>query len=166
MHAVRNINLCTKDCLCLYVCPTGATNTETGQIDANKCLEGCRLCVDACPSNAISMIPDAFPEQQFKTDDTKKIMGQLSKNKTVQENLAKQLALHTDSPITNQLMRAIEMSNRVIAEDILRESGFMLPQSSDVLKFLKDLLIKNLYTDLPKDAINQLIQIIESEKVT
>ena len=35
MRAVRNIRLCTKDCLCLYVCPTGATDTETGQIDAD-----------------------------------------------------------------------------------------------------------------------------------
>ena len=26
-YAVRNIRLCEKDCLCLYVCPTGATNT-------------------------------------------------------------------------------------------------------------------------------------------
>ena len=24
-YAVRNLRLCTKDCLCLYVCPTGAT---------------------------------------------------------------------------------------------------------------------------------------------
>ena len=26
--AVRNLRLCTKDCICLYVCPTGATDTE------------------------------------------------------------------------------------------------------------------------------------------
>ena len=26
--AVRNLRLCTKDCLCLYVCPTGATDTR------------------------------------------------------------------------------------------------------------------------------------------
>lgn len=25
--AVRNLRLCTKDCLCLYVCPTRATDT-------------------------------------------------------------------------------------------------------------------------------------------
>lgn len=56
MHAVRNIRLCTKDCLCLYICPTGATDTETGQIDAEKCISGCRVCVDACPSHAISLI--------------------------------------------------------------------------------------------------------------
>ena len=35
MKAVRNIRLCTKDCMCLYVCPTGATDTENGQIDAS-----------------------------------------------------------------------------------------------------------------------------------
>jgi len=58
MHASRNIRLCTKDCLCLYVCPTGATDTENGQIDADKCLSGCRVCVDACPSHAISLVPD------------------------------------------------------------------------------------------------------------
>ena len=38
--AVRNLRLCTKDCLCLYVCPTGATDTENSIIDVAKCL-GC-----------------------------------------------------------------------------------------------------------------------------
>ena len=31
--AVRNLKLCMKDCLCLYVCPTGATDTENSIID-------------------------------------------------------------------------------------------------------------------------------------
>ena len=31
--AVRNIRLCSKDCLCLYVCPTGASDTENSIID-------------------------------------------------------------------------------------------------------------------------------------
>ena len=31
--AVRTLRLCTKDCLCLYVCPTGATDTENSIID-------------------------------------------------------------------------------------------------------------------------------------
>ncbi|MGN0415634.1 MAG: ATP/GTP-binding protein [Agathobacter sp.] len=30
--AVRNLRLCTKDCLCLYVCPVGATDTENSVI--------------------------------------------------------------------------------------------------------------------------------------
>ena len=41
--AVRNLRLCTKDCLCLYVCPTGATDTENSIIDVTKCL-GCGIC--------------------------------------------------------------------------------------------------------------------------
>ena len=39
-YAVRNLRLCTKDCLCLYVCPTGATDTENSVIDPEKCI-GC-----------------------------------------------------------------------------------------------------------------------------
>ena len=39
-YAVRNLRLCTKDCLCLYVCPTGATDTENSIIDPEKCI-GC-----------------------------------------------------------------------------------------------------------------------------
>ena len=62
MFAVRNIKLCTKDCMCLYVCPTGATDTENGKIDESKCIDGCRLCVDACPSNAIYLVYDRYPE--------------------------------------------------------------------------------------------------------
>ena len=53
--AVRNIRLCTKDCLCLYVCPTGATDTENSIIDTDKCV-GCGKCAAACPSGAISMV--------------------------------------------------------------------------------------------------------------
>ena len=33
LFAVRNLRLCTKDCLCLYVCPTGASDTEDSIID-------------------------------------------------------------------------------------------------------------------------------------
>ena len=55
-YAVRNLRLCTKDCLCLYVCPTGATDTENSIIDPEKCI-GCGACAETCPSAAISMVP-------------------------------------------------------------------------------------------------------------
>ena len=78
--AVRNLRLCTKDCLCLYVCPVGATDTENSIIDINKCI-GCGACADACPSSAISMVPKVYPPQQPKTDEVKSVLNALSKNK-------------------------------------------------------------------------------------
>ena len=51
-YAVRNLRLCTKDCLCLYVCPTGATDTENSVIDADKCI-GCGVCLEHCPQGCI-----------------------------------------------------------------------------------------------------------------
>ena len=66
-YAVRNLRLCTKDCLCLYVCPSGATDTENSVIDPEKCI-GCGACAEACPSSAISMVPKELPPQQPKEE--------------------------------------------------------------------------------------------------
>ena len=52
--AVRNLRLCTKDCLCLYVCPTGATDTENSIIDVDKCL-GCGVCASRCPNGSLKL---------------------------------------------------------------------------------------------------------------
>ena len=89
--AVRNIRLCTKDCLCLYVCPVGATDTENSIIDVNKCI-GCGACAGACPSGAISMVPKEYPPQQAKTDDVKAVLNALSENKANEEKAAIQIA--------------------------------------------------------------------------
>ena len=51
--AMRNLRLCTKDCLCLYVCPTGAADTENSIIDREKCI-GCGACASACPQKCIT----------------------------------------------------------------------------------------------------------------
>ena len=158
MHAVRNIRLCTKDCLCLFVCPTGATDTESGQIDPDKCISGCRLCVDACPSHAISLVPEEYPKQQEKTDDVKKVLGILSKSKTEQELIAREVKESSEDPLTGQLAAAVEMSNRLMAEDFLREAGFMLPQSQETLTLLEHLAASDQSSDFPRAAAEQLIR--------
>ena len=56
-YAVRTIRLCEKDCLCLYVCPTGASDTENSVIDAEKCI-GCGLCTTRCEFDAIHLSRD------------------------------------------------------------------------------------------------------------
>jgi len=160
MHAVRNIRLCTKDCLCLYVCPTGATDTETGQIDAFKCLSGCRICVDACPSHAISLIPDEFPPQQEKTASVKNALMALAESKTEQEQIAFRIAETTDSPILRQVAEAFGRSNRLMAEDLLRESGYMLPQSQNVAKLLESLLIVEQPDDFPEATVKRLLELV------
>lgn len=158
MYAVRNIRLCTKDCLCLYVCPTGATDTETGQIDREKCISGCRLCVDACPSHAISLVPGEYPLQQEKTGEVKRALGVLSRSKTEQEVAAYQLAETSQDKAVKQLAEAIGLSNRIMAEDLLREAGFMLPQSGEALKLIESLIASEKSDDFPREAAEKLLE--------
>lgn len=158
-YAVRNGRLCTKDCLCLYVCPSGATDTETGKIDASKCISGCRLCVDVCPSGAISLVPDKFPPQQSKKNEVVNSLLALLESKVEQENIAKSiLASSTDSKEQN-LLRAIISSNRIMAEDIIREAGYMLPQSENSIKLLKEEKDESL-----KETVSKLISLLSLEK--
>jgi len=147
-YAVRNIRLCTKDCLCLYVCPTGATDTENSIIDVSKCT-GCGDCADACPSGAISMVPFVYPPQQPKTESVVSMMNALLRSKSEQENIA--------AGLSGRLAKAIEKSNRIMAEDIIREAGYMLPQSQNTKDFLQSLLDKN-PEGLPREAVEKLLE--------
>ena len=148
-YAVRNLRLCTKDCLCLYVCPTGATDTENSIIDVAKCI-GCGDCADSCPSGAITMMPYELPEQQPKDDKVTDANRRLILSKAEAENLASQ--------IPGALGKAIERSSRLMAEDLCREAGFMLPQSRNAKEFLKKI---RSYPGVPKEADDSLLNSIE-----
>ena len=160
MHAVRNIKLCTKDCLCLYVCPTGATDTEDGQIDAQNCLSGCRACVDACPSHAISLVPEVYPAPQVKKDDSIDMLLNQLNSKSRQHVAAKKIARKTDDPILKQLATSISKSNMIMAEDLIREAGFLLPQGETVKNLLKALVEDNQDKDFPIDDVNRLLAML------
>lgn len=161
MPAVRNIRLCTKDCICLYVCPTGATDTETGQIDPDKCLKGCRACVDSCPSHAISLVPDSYPPQQEKTDEICASLRHLAESKVRQEQAALKAAQTSKNPVERQLAKSVAMSNALMAEDLMREAGYMLPQSSNAADLLKSLLDTPQPDDFPKDAVDELLKLLK-----
>ena len=128
--AVRNVRMCEKDCLCLYVCPTGASDTENSVIDAEKCIGG-GACAEACPAGAISLVPKEYPPQQVKTEAVIAALRQLVSSKAEQERMA--------AALPGPLAKALEKSNRIMAEDLLRESGFMLPQSGEVFQVLVDM---------------------------
>lgn len=155
-YAVRNIRLCTKDCLCLYVCPTGATDTENSIIDVAKCI-GCGDCADACPSGAISMVPKEYPKQQNKTQPVIDALKALMRSKSEQENIV--------AGLPGKLAVAIEKSNHIMAEDIIREAGYMLPQSENAQEFLQSLLGEKQPEGFPKETVKKLLEAFnKSEK--
>ena len=147
-YAVRNIRLCTKDCLCLYVCPTGATDTENSVIDLARCT-GCGACADACPSKAISMVPKAYPPQQEKTNKTVEALRKLARSKAKAEGLA--------AALPGKLAAALERSNHILLEDLLREAGYMLPQSENARLFLTTVLERETHPAFPKAAAESLL---------
>ena len=163
--AVRNLRLCTKDCLCLYVCPVGATDTENSIIDTEKCI-GCGVCADSCPSGAISMGPLEYPVQQAKTSVVVDALNAMSKAKAVKEKAARQISSSTDASGLKRLMKAVAKSERLVSEDIIRESGYMLPQSDNAHTLLEYFVANQPSEDFPVDAAKKLLSLIPNNEKT
>ena len=157
--AVRNLRLCTKDCLCLYVCPVGATDTENSIIDVDKCI-GCGVCAAACPSSAISMVPAEYPPQQPKTDSVRAVLNELAQSKMDGEKSALQIAAATNLDGLSRLMTAVARSERLIAEDIMREAGYMLPQSGNTHELLEKLIQNPPTEDFPAAAAKRILELV------
>jgi len=139
MYASRNITLCNKDCVCLFVCPTGATDTETGQIDREACIDGCRLCVDACPSHAIYLVMEKYANPQTKAPDLSETLMEFCDRKRQEEVMALAHAAGSMEAGAGRLARAIAHSARILAEDCAREAGYMTPQGAPTRTLLTEL---------------------------
>ena len=155
--AVRNLRLCTKDCLCLFACSTGATDTENSIIDVEKCI-GCGACADACPSKAISMVPVEYPAQQEKTDGVVAALREMAQRKADQEKMSAKIAKDTDKEGLYRLMTAFQKSIRLLGADLMRESGFMLPQSDNAKGIIQSLIDTPPTPDFPADTAKELLE--------
>jgi Fe-S-cluster-containing hydrogenase component 2 len=156
MYAARNIALCNKDCVCLFVCPTGATDTEDGQIDRDRCVEGCRACVDACPAHAIYLVMQNYPEPPLKNAELSKTVMEFCARKSAQEGIAGAVAQRDANPVESRIARALARSCRILAEDCAREAGYMTPQCRATGELLEKLATES--DGEVKSIVGQLIQ--------
>jgi Fe-S-cluster-containing hydrogenase component 2 len=124
----------------MFVCPTGATDTETGQIDAAACLDGCRRCVDACPSHAIALVLDNYPQPAAKNDKVASRLLSLLDRKFAEEKTAQALQAGGSSPAAALVATALARSLRIVEEDCAREADYLIPQSHAVRSLLGELL--------------------------
>ena len=90
---------------------------------------GCEACVQICPHSAISMVPEEYPPQQPKDEAVLEKTRALTSSKAREEKMARQLAENAPEGL-KRLMKAAAGSMRLVNEDLLRESRYMLPQSA------------------------------------
>jgi rubrerythrin len=102
------------------------------------------------------MVPEVYPPQQPKTEEVIKVLRTLLRSKTEQECIA--------SALPGKLAVAIEKSNQIMAEDIIREAGFMLPQSDNSIDFLKTLIDQQQPEGFPKAAAEELLESLKENK--
>ena len=106
------------------------------------------------------MVPQDYPPQQSKEASILSLSHVLTHHKARQEQLVKQLAQTSSSDELYRLMKAFEKSIRLVNEDILRESGYMLPQSTQVHDLLKTWIQDPPLDDFPRDIAQNLLDMI------
>ena len=98
------------------------------------------------------MVPKELPPQQEHSGAVTSAMNAMVRSKAEQESMA--------AGLPGALAAAIEKSCRIQAEDIIREAGYMLPQSENAHEFLQQLIDNPPASDFPKAAAEKLVSIL------
>jgi rubrerythrin len=109
-------------------------------------------------------MPETFPSPQLKTNAVVAALLPLSESKTEQEQVANRIASAADSPIARQLALALSKSNRLMTEDLLREAGYMLPQSAAVQALIQTWLDAPPTEDFPTGTAEKLLTLLKKNK--
>ena len=93
------------------------------------------------------MVLEKLPPQQPKDDTVIKALRSMIQSKATAESIASQLP--------GTLSKAVAKSSRLMAEDLCREAGFMLPQSGNTKEKKKK--IRSI-PGIPTEAVNFLLE--------
>ena len=104
------------------------------------------------------MLPRVYPKQKVKDIRVVKELFIIADSKIEQIKILKYLMSKSNNDDEKRLYKALIHSNKVIIEDLFREAGYMLPQSSNANKLLISLKDKDEEVD---KIINKLLDKLE-----
>jgi hypothetical protein len=110
------------------------------------------------------MVPWFYPPQQPKEDSVCEALNAMAQSKMDAEKSALQISASTNKDGLARLMKAVAKSERLIAEDIMREAGYMLPQSHNTHMLLEN-LIKNPPEGFPVEAAEKLLAMLPDNEL-
>jgi rubrerythrin len=102
------------------------------------------------------MVPEVYPPQQRKTEAVANVLKSLMRSKSEQEKIA--------AGLPGKLAAAIEKSNHIMAEDLIREAGYMLPQSDNAQDFLRLILEWKQPDDFPREIVEKLLEAFDKNE--
>ena len=87
-------------------------------------------------------------------------MRALVRSKAEQARIAAGAARAASNADSIVLALAIEKSNRLMAEDLMREAGYLLPQGLPARQLLEGLLNGRQPDGFPRDAVTRLLELL------
>ena len=90
-------------------------------------------------------------------------MNSVAQRKADEEKEALQIAEAAEADGLYRLMKAVAKSERLVAEDIMREAGYMLPQSNNAHELLEELIAKS-PAGFPVESAKKLLNMIPNNE--
>jgi hypothetical protein len=107
------------------------------------------------------MVPAEYPAQQEKTEAVTDMMNSMAASKATQEKMALQMAEGAGTDEFYRLMKAVAASERLLGADIMREAGFMLPQSENAKAKLNEWINDPELKGFPKEKAEKLLDLLK-----